>query len=175
MKASMPDHALLKGIGFTIPALIVAWLYVRDKSTARIYYVILSLVIARIGLNIFYLPTLSQQTRAAANQKHVEKLFEITGDKGFYLSGKPYRQETTISFGPLGKMTSEITTAPMLSYIIPYYYSLKTEQVLLFKEDKAAGNYYLLNITDIGAEKVDTLYTFQDSWTKDELALVRIK
>jgi len=169
------QHALLKGIAISIPALLVAWLYLREATANKIYYVILSLVIARIGMNFLYLPDLSQQTRAFANHRHVENILEITGEAGFNLSGEPYTRKTEISFGSLGTLTSDITTAPIISYIIPYYYSSKTKRVLLYETEMVPARYYLLKIEAIGDKKVDTLYTFQDSWTKDELALVQAK
>jgi 4-amino-4-deoxy-L-arabinose transferase-like glycosyltransferase len=168
-------HALLKGIAISIPASLIAWLYFRSSSPSRIYFVILSLVIARIGMNVLYLPDLNQKTRAIATLRHVENLLQITGDKGFYLSGDPYTQETEISFGSLGTLSSELITAPILSYSIPYYYTSKTKRILPYETEMKDGNYYLLNIEDIGEKRVDTLYTFQDGSTKDDLALVRLK
>jgi multidrug transporter EmrE-like cation transporter len=168
-------HALLKGIAISIPAALIAWLYFRDSPSSKLYYVILSLVIARIGMNVLYLPDLNQKTRAFATHKHVENLLQITGDEGFYLSGDPYTQETEISFGPLGTLSSELMTAPILSYSIPYYYTTKTKRVLQYETGMTVGKYYLLNVEDIRKEKVDTFYTFQDGSTKDDLALVRLK
>lgn len=168
-------YALLKGIAIFIPASLIAWRYFRDPSSSKIYLVILSLVIARIGMNVLYLPDLNQKTRAFANHRHVENLLQITGDQGFYLSGDPYTQETKISFGPLGTFSSELITAPILSYSIPYYYTTRTKRILQYETEMSEGKYYLLNIEDIGEEKVDTLYTFQDGTTKDDLALVKVK
>ncbi len=166
------SHAIIKGLAISLLSGYVAWLFVREKSPRRIYYVVLSLVIARIGMNLFYLPSLNQNSRAMANQLHVEKMIELTAEKQFYLSGLPNKQSIELSFGPFGKIQEQVTTAPLLSYTIPYYYTKKTHQVLQFEDTMKPGKYYLLKESEIGDNPVDTLYTFQDNWTKIDMAMV---
>ena len=168
-------NAFLKGLCISLISGGVAWFFIRDKTSYRIYYVVLCLVIARIAVNVFYLPTLNQKTRALTNLHHVENLYALTEGAGFSLAGKPYTQNTNLPLGPMNEIHSGIRTAPLLSYSIPYYYTKKTNQILRFEENMRPGNYYLIYLHEIGHYHVDTLYTFQETGTKDDMGLVRLK
>lgn len=121
----------------------------KRQNLIRIYYVVLCLVIARIAVNVFYLPTLNQKTRALTNLHHVENLYALTEGAGFSLAGKPYTQNTNLPLGPMNEIHSGIRTAPLLSYSIPYYYTKKTNQILRFEENMTPGNYYLIYLHEI--------------------------
>jgi hypothetical protein len=91
------------------------------------------------------------------------------------LSGKPYTQETNFSLGPLGEIRSGIETAPLLSYIIPYHYTKKTNHILEFEQTMEPGKFYLIYLEEIGPYNVDTLYTFEETGTKYKMGLVKLK
>ena len=96
-----------------------------------------------------------------ANQVHVEKMIELTGEKQLYLSGLPNHQTIELSLGSVGKIQKELRTAPLLSYTIPYYYTKKTKQILQFEESIDVGKYYLLHTSEIREHHVIRLILFR--------------
>jgi hypothetical protein len=133
------------------------------------------LILVRLLVNFFYLPSLRQGTNALLNLEYVNSIRSITNNEPVYLSGHPFTQKNNLILGPLQIAESEIITAPLLSYFIPYYYTKQTGRILAYEEQMRPNTWYLINTYDIQHTIVDTFFTFQEPWLKQEMMLIRLK
>ncbi len=168
------DQALLKSSIVLIPSTCVAWLYFRFK-TNRLAYVVLSLLLARLMLNFFMLPSVQESSHALVNQQHLQTILAFTKDDPLFISGEPFTQQNELAIGPIQVASSEISTAPEISYILPYYYTKLTRRVLMYEPKMQSGKWYLIYGKDLQEEVVETFYRYEEPATKDEMALVRVK
>lgn len=169
-----PDHLVLKSALVFFPSVFFAWLYFRSK-TNRLEYFMLSLLMIRLMINFFVQPSIRESSHALVNLDHLQTILEITGDEPLFISGEPFTQQNNLSIGPIQMASSEISTAPEISYILPYYYTKLTHRVLRYEQDLQAGKWYLIYTQDIREESVDIFYRYEEPLTKDEMALVRLE
>lgn len=167
------NHAVIKSLIVVIPSTLIAWFYWRYK-TKRLYYFLLSLLMIRLLINFFYLPTLRQSSNALTNLEHFNTIQTITNHEPLFLSGEPYTQVNKLEIGPFNIASSNITTAPQISYILPYYYTKETGRILRFEETMRQDTWYLIYKEAIRGRPVKVYYSYEEPWTKHEMALVRL-
>ena len=168
------DHSIRTSALVFIPSALLAWLYFKSK-TNRLCYFILSLLMVRLMINLYILPSIQENSVALVNLGHLQTILEITGEEPLFISGEPFTQENDLAIGRIQMVSSEISTAPIISYFLPYYYTKLTHRVLTYEPDMEAGKLYLVYTKDIQEEVVDFFYRYEEPSTKDEIALARMR
>ncbi len=151
--------------------LLAAVIFFRAKS--KLIAMVLVMAVARLGLNLFYMPAWQADKNVAYARQRVSEILQITGDEKVYLYGEPYVFSSDASLGPLTFEKVELTTAPIISYRIPYYLSRSNRQVMTFTEELKAGEYHLAPADMIDSSRFEVLYRIDDPWQKKEYLLIR--
>lgn len=172
----IPQTAVLPGVFLkvivvVIIAAIASFIYFRYKQ--KIYALVLLLVVARIGFNVFYLPALQNDDNVMYYRDAVAGLLEISGDEPVYLYGEPYTFKSDASVGPFTFKEAKLTTAPRMAYQISYYISSGNGHVLQFTEEILPGRYYIAPASAIDEKRYPILYRFEDKWQHQEMVLIR--
>lgn len=140
----------------------------------RIYFLMAILIVARIGMNNIYFTALEKDSRSAYYESVVDKMLTITNGEKIYFAGKPHTYPSSYSLGPFHIETEKLETAPVIAFQIPYYYTLKTDEILYFKRELLTGNFYLINKKYLRLYRSEILYEFNDpSVNNTKWALVR--
>jgi len=165
------DDLALRVAAMTALGLLVAVLMWKSSQTLAVS--ILLMAVLRLGLNLFYMPAWQADPNVAYARSTVAEILKITGTERVYLYGKPYKFVSDASLGPFTFDKVELTTAPIITYRIPYYLSRSNKKVMTFTEDLIMGEYHLAPESMIEGRDLEILYRIRDPWKKVDYALVK--
>ncbi len=148
-----------------------AFIYI--KSEAKILAMVVVMAVARLGLNLFYLPAWQNDEGVASYRESIGEMLEITGDEQIFLYGKPHHFTSDASIGPLTFEEKELTTAPLLAYQIPYYISRANKKIMHFTPQLKEGKYHLAPAEMIDKEDQEVLFRLRDHWQHRDYVLIR--
>ena len=138
----------------------------------RMLWLVLTLAVLRIGFDFLYHPMVVNDPDKLSYRKTMDDLFEITGGESFEFAGHEYVFKSDASIGPLKFGEVELTTAAVMSYQLPYYYSKQKNEPLNFTTQMEPGKYYLGYPNDLMNYEVKELYRFLDA-IQVEVVLVK--
>lgn len=147
-------------------------IYLHFKSSFKLLHIIIWMAFARIGFNMFYLPTL-QNSDSMYYRDAISEVLEITGEKPIYLLGQPHTFKSDASIGPLTFEEVTLETAPLIAYQIPYYITSQTGHILKYVDQPISENYHIIPIQFLDKDKYQVLHTFEDRWQQNTMALIR--
>ncbi len=174
--AFIPQTAVLPGIAWRVAvmvllALITLWVYFKGPS--RILAIVLLMVVARIGLNLYYLPALQADKNVMYYRETMAEMLEITGDEPIYLYGRAHHFPSDASIGPITFEETTLTTAPLIAYQIPYYITRHNHHILQFTERLEPGRYYIARAELLVGLEYKALFRFEDKWQQRQMVLIR--
>lgn len=163
------NHLALRLILFLVLSSATAYLFYRSKDW--IWSLVLILVVARVGFNLFYLPAWQADKTVAYYRESIDEILEITNGQQIAFLGEPYVFTSDASIGPLKLKEVSLTTAPLMNYRIPYYFSRATKEVMQFHTERELNTYYLIRSNHIDTSEVKVLFTLFDNWQQQEYVL----
>ncbi len=168
------DGVWIKSIlGFGVAG-IIAWMMLRAQQ--KIWYVVLLLLVVRIGYNTFYLPAFQNDPNAAPYRQNVSDMLEITNGESFEFLTPRYVMRTDAAIGPIQFKELGLETTFPIVYQIPYYHTRATGKVMTNIYESKPGQFHLTPIKYLkDMERYEILYRCMDRARKVELALVRLK
>ncbi|MGB0177557.1 MAG: ArnT family glycosyltransferase, partial [Owenweeksia sp.] len=165
--AFIPQTAVLPLIGFRVAIMVALGTlvtFVYFKGPSRILAIVLLMVVARLGLNLYYLPALQDDKNVMYYRSAMDELLKITGKEKVYLYGNAYNFPSDASIGPITFEETTLTTAPLIAYQIPYYITRYNRSVVQFTEELLPGRFYIAQLELIKSKAYEPLYYFEDKW-----------
>ncbi len=144
------------------------------KTQHKIYVVVLLLAVARIGFNLIYLPALAANDHASHYRNATKKILAITKNQPIYLLGHPYVFSSDASLGPITLEETELTTAPLIAYQIPYYLSRSNKHIMKFTEKPVKGMFHLTTVEIADSLRLAPMAEIRDIWKGKNYVLVRL-
>jgi hypothetical protein len=164
----------LSGVRVVVVFLLgVGIAYLRFKSSQKIYSIVLLMILARLALNLFYLPALQEDKNAMYYKDALAEVLEITKEEPIFLYGKVYEFNSDASIGPLTFDEVKLRTAPLHAYQISYYITKNNKQVFHFDEEIKLGRFYIGVKEEVSNKGYQILHTFDDKWQKQKLVLFK--
>lgn len=142
------------------------------KSKEWLFGFVVVLAVARVALNLLYLPAWQNDKSIAYYRQSADEMLEISQGNPIFFYGEPYVFSSDASFGPLKFKEVRLTTAPLMNYRIPYYLSRKTHSVMEFDEEMLDQQFYLTRKDMVDSSKLKILYRLHDNWQKQDYVLV---
>lgn len=165
-------YLLLKSALAALVFSIILYAYFNTKSL-KIYYLILSLALFRIALNVFYFPAIPHiETRLF--RPIISEIIGITKSEPIHLFGRPNKIHTNLFLGNLELTDSKLETAPLIPYQIPYYITKSNKQIMQFDSILQEGKFYIGHKYDFRQQSISIYYRFYDFWLKDSLYLAKL-
>lgn len=138
-------------------------------------HVIVVLAFLRVAYNVCILPLQAAEDKATYYAGQVEEMRNISENEEILWTGRPYTFRPELSLLGMSFMRDSIKTPPLLAYQIPYYYTLLSDQRLLFADRTTEGKWYLGEKQFALSEGGKIYYEFKDQWTRRDLVLYQIE
>ncbi len=113
------------------------------KSKHSIWLFLIILAVLKFGYNSVVLPALPTLDPHLAYQKNIDRMYDLTGGKGFVKYGPPWPQTVDIAFFGRSIKEKTIDVPGLINYQIPYYYTVRSGSVLEHEPELKADIYYL--------------------------------
>lgn len=168
----MNQTSILLVSALTAGSAIPIYFLYRNKNY-RIYLLFLLFGIARISMNIIYIPLYDSASETTHLREQAEKILEITGDETFSITGTPHVYDSRVKFFGQTYLEYEVVVSPVISYQLPYYYYQKSGKVLNYTQNPTKGNYYLVVDHSVWKYPGEVLYTFRDRSIHHDWHLLR--
>lgn len=147
------------------------------NSMHLIWRLIFALFLLKIGMNFVYLPFEQTYSDRTILRDHVWEMHKITGDQPVHLTGDIYHFDRDLSIGPWHIRSVKLSTAPPVSFHIPYNYNRANGHLMDFQPDLDLGSYYLASIAHLNKhelwKKVEPLYEFYNISNSEDFVLFR--
>lgn len=157
----------------TMFALLSLAAFVYWRSRHKIFAMILVMAMVRLALNFFYLPAYQADESLAYYRSTVDEMLEMTHGERIYLYGDPYTFSSDASIGPYTITKSELTTAPIIGYRIPYYITRGNKKVMTFDTELKPGRYYLAPESSVDTSKYEVLHSIYEHGQRTTYLLIR--
>lgn len=169
----------LKGASVNVPFQIIlilatsflAFLFFKFRKE-RIYLVILLMVFLRLGMNNTYVQALKNENHAAYYSKMINGSEAINADRQIFMSGPPFAYESEYSLGPIKLDVESLNTAPYIAFQIPYYITLKTNQLVLYEERMEPGKRYLIQERYVNGDSIQPMLRIKDYFIQQTWVLI---
>lgn len=137
----------------------------RDKNTA-IYLLFLLMGLARISMNIIYIPLYKAESETTHLKAQVEEVLKTTDQVEISMLGMPHIYDSKINLLGFDLFNYQVSVPPIISYQFPYYYYRKSGKVLKYTQDPKKGNYYIVKDYDKWRYPGKIMYEFNDASIK---------
>jgi 4-amino-4-deoxy-L-arabinose transferase-like glycosyltransferase len=137
------NYLWLKTILLAAATATIALLFYRNPGV-RIYLLILFLVVLRLIESSYYLPLFKSGSKQVQFAAFIDSITQQAKGNSIYLGGKPEIQHARIAIGPLAFDSVSVSMPPYIFFGAPYYYSIKTGQVMKYDSVFSSNRYYLL-------------------------------
>lgn len=144
-----------------------------QTNELKIYYLILSMALFRIALNVFYLPAIPQ-IESRLFRPTIAEILEITKSEPIHLYGKSNKIHTNLFLGKFELTDSKLETAPLLPYQIPYYITKSNKHIMQFDSVLKDQTFYIGHKYNFRDQPIQIYFRFYDFWLKDSLYLAKL-
>lgn len=136
--------------------------YVQRDKKYLVYLLILMMGVARIAMNITYIPLYEAESETTHLKAQVEEVLKITDHVEISVLGMPHVYDSRINLLGTSLPNYKVNVPPLISYQFPYYYYQKSMKVLRYTKDPKEGNYYIVKDYDKWRYPGEILYEFND-------------
>ncbi len=157
---------------FVIGIVASVWIQFKRPSLA-IYAFVACMAMVRIGYNKAIMPQVHAGSKGVYYAKNMDKMIEITGGEQIRYAGDPFIFQPEIKLLGNDLYTEKLKTPPLLAYEIPYYYTLKSNHLLLYDSVLKPDTYYLSARSFAEAHNANIKTGFRDKWIDQDLVLFR--
>ncbi|MEM7574757.1 MAG: glycosyltransferase family 39 protein [Bacteroidota bacterium] len=176
----IPIEASIPSLVWTAPLIGLAlayclWHFYQYTDWAHFFWLFRWLILGRLLFNLVYFPIQQQRPDGRRYRAAVERL--LTVGSPIYWTGPPYHYQSDASLGSYKVTEVKLTSAPLITYQIPYYLTRKQGEVMRYHEQPQAGNWYLSQgevWTSAGlslSPKLMAVDSIQDRWINQTLYL----
>jgi 4-amino-4-deoxy-L-arabinose transferase-like glycosyltransferase len=162
------------GLGYFLFALVfflMAGLKWKLNLPTTLYAVML-LAVLRLAYNVCILPVQAADSKSKYYASHVDQMLAITRSKPIHWVGKEVTVRPTVQVGGTILAEEEFRVPPPLAYQIPYRYTLRTGELLLYTDSIRPRGWCLGDSAQVREGEI--YHAFRDKWTGRTLALYKI-
>ena len=138
-------------------------------------HLVLLLGVLRLVYNICFLPIQAETSKSKYYAEEIDRIVEISEEGQVYWTGAPYIFKPEINVAGNQFFVDSLSTPPLIAYQIPYYYSLRTEELLLFEKNPKPGNWYLGEKGFAESFNSTISHEFEDKWMQRTIVLYQIQ
>ncbi|MCB0804542.1 MAG: glycosyltransferase family 39 protein [Bacteroidales bacterium] len=143
--------------------LMVVAIYFWKKPQLRLYWVVIALLLLRIGFDLFVLPVRHSGSDESNAKKLAEEIVKKTKDSDLCFWWNPELEAT-------GYYGRQITT-----YRFNYYLNIKKEEVVQITSDRDKDTYYISQYWAVKDENINELMRFQPPGHNSPLVLYKFR
>jgi len=167
---------LVMGV-FLVLSLVVLIGFWREK-THRLFWMILCLLVIRMGYNYAVLPHHHKAFGPAEYIAHTAKMHELSGGEPIHYTGWVTTLPIDLELPVLPEVHTTLSLPTHMHHQLHYYLGRKTEQVFQFDAVPESGRFYIAKEVEIKdlkiGQPITPLYRFKISYDKSWMVMFRM-